>query len=99
MYFFPTASPMNESCSWIAHSHIDQIFPKENNQTEILFKNGKRILFDVSYGSMVNQVHRNAQFRYSLEDRIKIIRSNLFNNNQHSCQITDVEIYIIHYKC
>jgi len=92
MYFFPTASPMNESCSWIAHSHIDQIFPKENNQTEILFKNGKRILFDVSYGSMLNQVHRTAQFRYSLEERIQIIRNNVMNNHYYKNQLNDLSI-------
>src|SRR5690625_5941916 len=25
MYFFPTKSPANPECSWIAHSHIDNL--------------------------------------------------------------------------
>jgi len=76
MYFFPTFSPVNAKCSWIAHSHVEMIIPKEKNHTKVVFKNGQRIVFDVSYGSMMNQIHRTAQFRYSLEERIKIIRDN-----------------------
>ncbi len=74
MYFFPTASPINVKCSWIAHSHIEMIIPKEKNLTEILFRNGQRIDLAISYGSMMNQIHRTAQFRYSLEKRINVIR-------------------------
>jgi len=89
MYFYPTASPVNKSCSWIAHSHIDSIHSRENNQSEIVFKNGKTILFDVSYGSMMNQVNRTAQFRFSLEDRMSVVRertiySQHFTQNNHS---------------
>jgi len=28
----------------------------------------------VSYGSMMNQLHRTAQFRYSLDSRMKLIK-------------------------
>src|SRR5699024_12603816 len=49
MYFFPTASPKNKKCSWIAHSHIKIIYPKnENQECEITFKNGKQITIDAS---------------------------------------------------
>ena len=76
MYFLPTASPKNEKCSWIAHSHIEHIYPKNNHRkTQILFKNGKNIIVDVSYGSMLNQIQRTAQFRYLLDTRMGIIRS------------------------
>jgi competence protein ComK len=71
MYFFPTTSPTNSSCSWIAHSHIDQVNRATNQSTEIIFRNGKRIILDASYGSVMNQIHRTAQFRYLLDNRIR----------------------------
>ncbi|MFC2949965.1 competence protein ComK [Virgibacillus sediminis] len=74
MYFFPTTSPSNPKCSWIAHSHIDQVNKAPDNCTEILFHNGKRIVLKVSYGSMLNQVQRTAQFRYLLDHRIKYLQ-------------------------
>ncbi|MUV36568.1 hypothetical protein JNUCC1_00371 [Lentibacillus sp. JNUCC-1] len=74
MYFFPTASPAHRQCSWIAHSHIDDIFQAGKNQTEIYFKNGKKVVIDVSFGSMLNQIQRTAQFRYLLDHRIKLLQ-------------------------
>ncbi|MGM8212040.1 competence protein ComK [Virgibacillus sp. W0430] len=73
MYFFPTASPTNANCSWIAHSHINKINQAENQKTEIVFKNGKKIILDISFGSMLNQVQRTAQYRYLLDNRIRFL--------------------------
>ena len=80
MYFFPTLSPVNTKCSWIAHTHISKISEAENQCTEITFKNGKRIIIDVSYGSIMNQVNRTAQFRYILDNRIKGLNSSSNQN-------------------
>lgn len=74
MFFFPTASPINISCSWISHSHIKGVKPIQN-QSEVTFINGQKILLDVSYGSMLNQIQRTAQFRFSLENRINFIKN------------------------
>ena len=76
MYFFPTISPKNTKCSWIAHSHIDKMKKKKTKThcTEIIFKNGKSITIDVSYGSLLNQIQRTAQFRYLLDNRIKYLQ-------------------------
>lgn len=71
MYFFPTASPSNPACSWIAHSHIDHIHSAMPNSTRVIFKNGVEIVLPVSHGSILNQVQRTAQFRYLLDHRIK----------------------------
>lgn len=81
MYFFPTASPTNKSCSWIAHSHVELINPIDKTKTELVFKNGKRIVLNVSYGSMMNQLHRTAQFRYSLDNRIQLIKKAIQKKN------------------
>src|SRR5699024_5301386 len=48
MYFLPTSSPRNKHCSWIAHSHIDFIQPTKNQMTEVHFKNGQKIILDIS---------------------------------------------------
>lgn len=82
MYFFPTASPSNIECSWIAHSHVKDIQSIEKTKTEIIFKNGRRIIINVSYGSMMNQLQRTAQFRYSLDTRMKILKEAIKNKKK-----------------
>lgn len=82
MYFFPTASPANKSCSWIAHSHVEMINPIEHDRTQLVFKNGKKITLNVSYGSMMNQLHRTAQFRYSLDNRMKLLKKAIQKKNE-----------------
>lgn len=74
LYFFPTHSPANLKCSWISHTHIDSIHQTDNKKTEIIFKNKKSIFLDTSYGSMLNQVQRTAQFRYLMETRLHQMR-------------------------
>lgn len=75
MYFFPTKSPSNESCSWISHSHIDDIRKIDSKTSQILFKNGRVINVNVSHGILINQIHRTAQIRYLIDER-----SNVFEN-------------------
>lgn len=84
MYFFPTASPRNKNCAWIAHSHIATIQSVKFNQTKITFKNGKQIIVDVSYGSMMNQIQRTAQFRYALNDRMDIVKSSILVHDKRT---------------
>ncbi|GAA5416683.1 competence transcription factor [Paraliobacillus ryukyuensis] len=72
MYFFPTASPQQPFCSWISHSFVYDLQRTPQNRTKIIFRNGKTIVLDVSYGSMLNQLQRTAQFRYLLEERINL---------------------------
>lgn len=74
MYFFPTSSPSSPKCSWIAHSHIDQLNRAGNHCTEIIFKTGKKVTLEISFGSLINQVQRTAQFRYLLDSRIKFLK-------------------------
>lgn len=74
LYFFPTHSPTNPDCSWLSHSHIEKLEPVENKATEVIFKNGKRITINVSYGSIMNQVQRTAQYRYLMETRLNQMR-------------------------
>ncbi|WP_077297251.1 competence protein ComK [Virgibacillus pantothenticus] len=77
MYFFPTISPSSSQCTWIAHSHIDQVQKKDEYDTEIIFHNGKSIVVEISYGSMLNQIQRTAQFRYLLNNRLKFLKKHI----------------------
>ncbi|MBU5468370.1 competence protein ComK [Virgibacillus sp. MSJ-26] len=74
MYFFPTTSPVNPRCSWIAHSHVAQVNNLKDNFTEIVFNNGRKLPIQVSFGSIQNQLHRTAQFRFLLDKRISHLR-------------------------
>lgn len=69
MYFFPTKSPSHESCSWISHTHIEDVKRIDSKSTEILFKNGRTIRVDVSHGIVINQIQRTAQIRYLMDER------------------------------
>lgn len=72
IYFFPTMSPKHKQCSWISHSHVKHIEAENNNsQTTVHFRNGQMITIDVSFGIMLNQQHRTAQFRYALNLRMQ----------------------------
>src|SRR5690625_620508 len=75
LYFFPTGSPTSPSCSWISHTHIQNIAEAKKQKTELVFTNGKRIIIDVSIGSMMNQVYRTSHFRYLLGKRINPLKS------------------------
>lgn len=71
MYFFPTKSPANPKCIWLNHTHIEDIEELESKRTKVIFKNSLTIDIDVSYGSMMNQINRTAQYRFILDSRIK----------------------------
>jgi len=73
MYYFPTYSPTSSKCSWIAHSHIDKVNKREGQHTEIIFKNNRSVILEASYGSVLNQVQRTAQFRFLLDKRIRYL--------------------------
>lgn len=74
---------MNKKCSWISHSHVEFVNPISNDKTELFFNNGTRISIDVSYGSILNQVQRTAQFRYSLENRMNLIKGALLARDKN----------------
>lgn len=73
IYFFPTASPTNAKCIWVSHSHYDYIKSIDAKHTEIYFTNGKSIIVQASYGSLMNQINRTAQFRFALDHRINTL--------------------------
>ncbi|HLR70110.1 MAG TPA: competence protein ComK [Pseudogracilibacillus sp.] len=77
MFFFPTMSPRNRNCAWINHSYVENVQAINQKQTKVVFSNNEYVIVDISYGSMVNQLQRTAQFRFSLENRMKQIHSEM----------------------
>lgn len=57
MIFFPTESPRNSNCSWISLQKINKYF-RLGDKIVVEFKNGSRVVLDLSYGRLDNQIMR-----------------------------------------
>lgn len=68
--FFPTNSPDRKDCAWINLEKIDKYFKIDKKNTSVQFKCGKIVNFNVSYGSLTNQILRATRLKYILEERI-----------------------------
>ena len=71
MIFFPTTSPEREDCIWINLEKIEKYYKVENGKSAILFKNGDILEFDLSYGSLSNQILRATRLKFVLDEKKK----------------------------
>ena len=69
--FFPTKSPDSNDCIWINLEKIDKYYKINSKKSAILFKNGDIMEFDISFGSITNQILRATRLKFILDDRIK----------------------------
>ena len=69
--FFPTNSPEETECSWIALNKIEKIRPlsSRSNYTEIEFANGKILALPISYKSLENQILRASRLESVIRNR------------------------------
>lgn len=67
--FFPTISPEKADCAWINLDSIDKYYKINSSKSSILFKNGELIEFNISYGSLCNQILRATRLKFVLEER------------------------------
>ena len=71
--FFPTNSPEETECSWIALNKIEKIRPlnsrSSTNYTEIEFANGKILALPISYKSLENQILRASRLESVIRNR------------------------------
>lgn len=70
MIFFPTTSPERSDCIWINLEKIEKYYKIDNRKSAIVFKNGDKLEFDVSYGSLSNQILRATRLKFILDERI-----------------------------
>ena len=75
--FFPTNSPERKDCSWINLEKIDKYFKIDKNTSSILFKCGKVVNLNISYGSLTNQILRATRLKFILEERINKKEDNI----------------------
>ena len=68
MIFFPTSSPRKEECSWISLQKINKHF-RAGDKMVIEFKNGSRVVLNLSYGILDNQVLRATRLESVLRGR------------------------------
>lgn len=68
--FFPTNSPERKDCAWINLEKIDKYYKVDKKTSSILFKCGKLVNLNISYGSLTNQILRATRLKFILEDRI-----------------------------
>lgn len=71
IYFFPTGSPRVATSVWVSHSHVVKTNYIAHKQTEVVFNNGYQTILQISQGSLTNQLHRTAQLRFLIEQRVK----------------------------
>lgn len=57
LIFFPLCSPKIRECSWVCYNNIIN-YKRSASGTDIIFRNGKKITVDVSYGMFENQYMR-----------------------------------------
>lgn len=69
MIFFPTTSPERLDCIWINLEKIEKYYKINNKRSAIVFKNGDKLEFDVSYGSLSNQILRATRLKFVLDER------------------------------
>ena len=69
--FFPTISPDETNCSWIALNKIFDINPVKDDKsyTEVIFDNGRKINVPISYKSMENQILRASRLESVIRNR------------------------------
>ena len=69
MIFFPTTSPERLDCIWINLEKIDKYYKIDNKKSAIKSKNGDKLEFDVSFGSLSNQILRATRLKFVLDER------------------------------
>lgn len=60
LIFFPIKSSLLDDCCWINLNSIKYI-EKVDNKSQITFKNGKKMIFDISKLSLENQIYRSTK--------------------------------------
>ena len=76
MIFFPTMSPEKSECIWINLDKIEEYYKLSKKMSAIKFKNGDIMEFNVSYGSLSNQILRASRLKYILNERINLKKDN-----------------------
>ena len=72
LVFFPTVSPEEKDCIWIAVNKILSYKQEKYSATSITFKNGKKVMIPLSFRAVQNQILRATRLSYILDNHKKI---------------------------
>lgn len=67
--FFPTTSPDDNQCIWLAVNRIKDYYEEEFNTTKIIFDNGIELTLPLSFRAVQNQIFRATRLSYLLKNR------------------------------
>lgn len=67
--FFPTESPLLQSCIWLSLHNIERFEKGNNNSTNIYFTEGKKVKINVSFRTIENQILRSTRLESVLRNR------------------------------
>lgn len=65
--FFPTTSPDDQECVWIAVNKIRDYYEYEYNTTKVVFENGVELKLSISFRAIQNQIFRATRLSYLLK--------------------------------
>lgn len=68
MIFFPIESPLINTCTWISLNNFKDVYINMN-KTNIVFRNGKKIVTNISSASINNQLLRSTRLESILNYR------------------------------
>ena len=66
--FFPTNSPRDKSCNWISLNNLERYYTK-NKKIVLEFKNKQKIMLNMSFGIIDNQILRATRLEAVLRGR------------------------------
>lgn len=66
--FFPTNSPRQKKCNWISLNNLERYYSK-NDKIVLEFKNQQKIMLNLSYGIIDNQILRATRLEAVLRGR------------------------------
>ena len=71
LIFLPTESPESNDCAWLALNKIKNVekIDNEKDKTIVEFHNGQRLVLNISYNSMQNQILRASRLDSILRNR------------------------------
>ncbi|MEH7384723.1 competence protein ComK [Bacillus sp. JJ1521] len=70
IFLFPTASPTKQDCAWLSHNYVSDCEYSLHEKTTVIFTNKQAIQLQISKGSFQNQLHRTAQLRTIVTNRM-----------------------------
>lgn len=71
--WFPSRSPLNRDCVWLALNHIKNFRENTNKSIIVTFSNDYELDIPVSYHAFKRRIHHAYDLKFKIEQRIKYI--------------------------